>query len=262
MFRVLLLDCEVGPYTHVCMTGCVSGPGAGEHWCALPPLLIARSDVSSPLWSTRTCRRGSWRGSQTSRATALFFTAKVCAICGRVHRRAATPVPSSTARNGQFSYYLRCYFIRAIYTDAMDSRVVPLKRVPSRRPETVTVPCARPSCRREFERPLTRGRRKDYCSDECRRQVDAERRRTKARLHHYDQSTARLRADLATFSAGQSTDASRSVGEGAHTADAVRSLELELSRSQGVLKLADSNHPVTQQLTDLVHAVERQTSRH
>jgi hypothetical protein len=85
----------------------------------------------------------------------------------------------------------------------MDNRVVPLRPTGSprshaarQRVETVTAVCLRPQCRAEFQRKLTRGRRQDYCSPQCRQLADAERRRTQARLKHYEQNTQLLRTDV------------------------------------------------------------------
>lgn len=85
----------------------------------------------------------------------------------------------------------------------MDNRVVPLRPAGSprshaarQRVETVPAVCLRPQCRAEFQRKLTRGRRQDYCSPQCRQLADAERRRTQARLKHYEQSTQLLRTDV------------------------------------------------------------------
>lgn len=86
----------------------------------------------------------------------------------------------------------------------MASRVVPLRRpagsaaghAPRTRAETVTAVCLRPQCRAEFQRKLTRGRRQDYCSPECRQLADSERRRSRARLKHYEQNTQLLRTDV------------------------------------------------------------------
>lgn len=146
----------------------------------------------------------------------------------------------------------------------LEDRVVPIAHAARRRQpatdqcETVTVICARPKCRQEFQRPLARGRRKDYCSAECRRIVDSERRRTNARLAHHEQSAARLRADLDAFSAGQSNGIAGSeeqpVGS---SSDLLNALAVEVARSEGILQLADASDPVTQQLACLVEGVNR-----
>jgi len=85
----------------------------------------------------------------------------------------------------------------------MNNRVVPLRPTSSarhhavRQPvKTVTAVCLRPQCRAEFQRKLSRGRRQDYCSPQCRQLADSERRRTQARLKHYEQNTRLLRTDV------------------------------------------------------------------
>lgn len=142
--------------------------------------------------------------------------------------------------------------LRTIYAELMDGRVVPLRR--SRGvgrptpPDTVTAVCARPKCRNEFQRNLTRGRRQLYCTEECRREVDAERRKTRARLRHYEDNVAKLRADNNTY-APDGADAVAGAG------NAEELLRTQLARVQGLLVFADDDDPVVQHLADLATAV-------
>jgi hypothetical protein len=107
-------------------------------------------------------------------------------------------------------------------------------------------------CRHEFTRSLNRGRRKDYCSDECRRLVDNERRRTRARLKHYQQNIARLRADAAAYSLSENgphptrTSTDGSVGQ---------ALESALTRAEGIIAGAGSKNRLAGELALLVEAV-------
>lgn len=112
-------------------------------------------------------------------------------------------------------------------------------------PETVTVPCARPACRENFERPLVRGRRQDYCCKRCRELVNAERRRSRARLRHSEESAAKLRADCAAYDAGRAPSP-------LHVAE--EQLKLALARSQGVLAYAPADDKAVEQLAALVAA--------
>jgi hypothetical protein len=139
-----------------------------------------------------------------------------------------------------------------IYAEIMDGRVVPLAR--SRRvgrsaaSDIVTAVCARPKCRKEFQRSLTRGRRKLYCTEECRRQVDAERRKTRARLRHYEDNVAKLRADDNTYASAGAAAVGGAV-------NAEEELRTQLARVQGLLVFADRDDPVVQHLADLATAV-------
>lgn len=146
------------------------------------------------------------------------------------------------------------FYIHTIYTEMMTGRVVPLARSTggsrSTAEDRVTVVCARPRCRREFQRSLTRGRRQDYCSPQCRREVDAERRRSRALLKHYEGSVAKLRADQHAYGAGESTVSATAVS----AEDALRT---QLARVEGLLVFADSNDPAVAYLVDLAAAATR-----
>lgn len=126
----------------------------------------------------------------------------------------------------------------------MSGNVVPFAS-PSRRSasdsaETITVVCARPACRREFPRSLTRGRRQDYCTPKCQQLANSERRKARAKLKHCEESAARLRADCAAYDAGQ-----------ASTQDAEQRLRLALAKTEGILEYADLDNKVIKQLRDL-----------
>lgn len=89
--------------------------------------------------------------------------------------------------------------------------------------------CARPKCRKEFRRQLGPGRRREYCSDECRRTAETEYKRTKAMLRRHEQLVAKFRADLAAF--GRDED-------GPESAEAV-DVQVALARAEGILDYAD-----------------------
>jgi len=46
--------------------------------------------------------------------------------------------------------------------------------------------CARPMCRKEFRQSAGRGRRRDYCSETCRRLADRDYKRAKALVEHFE----------------------------------------------------------------------------
>jgi hypothetical protein len=64
--------------------------------------------------------------------------------------------------------------------------------------------CARPMCRREFRQSAGRGRRRDYCSEECRRLADRDYKRSKATVEHFERLARRQRYDVLAF--GRSVD--------------------------------------------------------
>lgn len=59
--------------------------------------------------------------------------------------------------------------------------------------------CGRPACRALFNSPEAPGRPAVYCSTECRREAQKERRRVVSRIEHAESVLRMLRADLARF---------------------------------------------------------------
>jgi len=59
--------------------------------------------------------------------------------------------------------------------------------------------CARPRCRALFVPDDGKGRRQRYCSAECRRAADTERKRVIARIASLERSLRLARLDLAVF---------------------------------------------------------------
>jgi len=64
--------------------------------------------------------------------------------------------------------------------------------------------CARPQCRKEFRQSVGRGRKKDYCSETCRRLADRDYKRAKATVEHFEKLARRSRHDVLAF--GRSAD--------------------------------------------------------
>ena len=64
--------------------------------------------------------------------------------------------------------------------------------------------CSRPMCRKEFRRSAGRGRRRDYCSDICRRLADRDYKRAKAMVEQFERLARRSRHDVLAF--GRSAD--------------------------------------------------------
>jgi hypothetical protein len=156
----------------------------------------------------------------------------------------------------------------------MDNRVVPLR--PTGSPgshatrqgvETVTAVCLRPQCRAEFQRKLTRGRRQDYCSPTCRQLADAERRRTQARLKHYEQNTHLLRADVEAHNAHGKDNVSPDVAllrpppicSDLHLARALGRAETILSVCD---RIPDAQNALAAELKALVEVVQQHLDRH
>lgn len=152
----------------------------------------------------------------------------------------------------------------------MDNRVVPLRSASSvrnrgaRQPvQTVTAVCLRPQCRAEFQRKLSRGRRQDYCSPQCRQLADSERRRAQAKLKHYEQNTQRLRTDVEALNPnGRSPTAPfddsplgpSSICSDLQLARAVGRAEATLSLSD---QMPDARNALAAELEALVEAVQK-----
>ena len=64
--------------------------------------------------------------------------------------------------------------------------------------------CARPQCRKEFRQSVGRGRKRDYCSETCRRLADRDYKRAKATVEHFEKLARRSRHDVLAF--GRSAD--------------------------------------------------------
>lgn len=64
--------------------------------------------------------------------------------------------------------------------------------------------CARPQCRKEFRQQVGRGRKKDYCSETCRRLADRDYKRARATVEHFEKLARRSRHDVLAF--GRSAD--------------------------------------------------------
>ncbi|NUU19056.1 hypothetical protein HP550_17545 [Cellulomonas humilata] len=62
--------------------------------------------------------------------------------------------------------------------------------------------CARPQCRKEFRHSGGRGRRREYCSETCRRLADRDYKRAKAMVEHFERLAQRSRHDVRAFGRG------------------------------------------------------------
>ena len=113
--------------------------------------------------------------------------------------------------------------------------------------------CARPACRNEFRRPSGPGRRREYCSETCRRHVQREYRQTSQRLVHFEGVVEQLRADVAAF--GRDPEADDRDHEHA-VRDLRQVAEEAIARAGGVVDfLADSDDPLAGELRALHAAV-------
>lgn len=63
----------------------------------------------------------------------------------------------------------------------------------------IAVPCGRLSCKKPVVQELGPGRRKEYCSDTCRRGADREYKRAKAHADTFEEYLRRSRHEVASY---------------------------------------------------------------
>jgi len=113
--------------------------------------------------------------------------------------------------------------------------------------------CARPMCRKEFRQNMGRGRRRDYCSETCRRLADRDYKRAKAMVDHFEGLARRSRHDVLAF--GRAAD---DLGDASSMSDDVvlERATSALSRARAVLQFAgDADERLVTELEALCEAV-------
>lgn len=63
----------------------------------------------------------------------------------------------------------------------------------------IALPCGRRTCRKPVHQELGRGRRKEYCSDTCRRGADREYKQAKAFVERFEEQLRRSQHDVASY---------------------------------------------------------------
>lgn len=89
--------------------------------------------------------------------------------------------------------------------------------------------CARPMCRREFRQSSGRGRRRDYCSETCRRLADRDYKRAKAMVDQFERLARRSRHDVQAFGRAADEQNASQVSD-----------EVALERATGALSRAET----------------------
>lgn len=117
----------------------------------------------------------------------------------------------------------------------------------------VAVYCGRLSCRKPIVQEIGPGRRKEFCSDTCRRGADREYKRAKAHADLFEEQLRRTQHEVAAYG--------RRADEGGLTADDVNRLQTEarvaLARAEGIAEFA-REHPerVLAELDHLIAALK------
>lgn len=122
----------------------------------------------------------------------------------------------------------------------------------SKRAAVVTAYCARPQCRSEFRRTMGRGRPRNYCSDNCRREAESDARRLAAQLEHHRSMAEMLTRDLATYDIETPAANPSSAGP--------PNIEIAAARAEGVLIGLDDGSPLATEFRKLLDAVRSSTS--
>jgi len=99
--------------------------------------------------------------------------------------------------------------------------------------------CARPQCRKEFRQSVGRGRRKDYCSETCRRLADRDYKRARATVEHFEKLARRSRHDVLAFGRAADELDDFAVSEEVAIAQAAAALE----RADAVLRFVGDADP-------------------
>lgn len=71
----------------------------------------------------------------------------------------------------------------------------------------IAVPCGRLSCKEPVIQELGRGRRKEYCSDTCRRAADRDYKRAKAHVDTFEEYLRRSQHEVASYGRKAEADA-------------------------------------------------------
>jgi hypothetical protein len=113
--------------------------------------------------------------------------------------------------------------------------------------------CSRPSCRKEFRRLARPGRRREYCSEICRRAAEKELRQARARLAHFEGLVQKLRIDVAAY--GKPVLDEAADDEVSFSLEAQQTAENAVRRADGALAFASPDDPAVRELRMLYEAV-------
>lgn len=112
--------------------------------------------------------------------------------------------------------------------------------------------CARPQCRQEFRQSVGRGRKKDYCSETCRRLADRDYKRARATVEHFAKLARRSRYDVLAFGRAADEQLAEAMSEDVSIARAAGALD----RAEAVLRfVGDSDDRLVGELEALCNGV-------
>ena len=124
--------------------------------------------------------------------------------------------------------------------------------------DEVALYCGRLSCRKVIVQTVGRGRRKEFCSETCRRAADRDYKRAKAHATLFEEQLRNTRHEVAAYG--------RRAEEGARTVEESMAVHAEawvaLERAAPVLELGPQPERVASELAALVKAVRPLVESH
>lgn len=118
--------------------------------------------------------------------------------------------------------------------------------------DQIAVPCGRLSCRQPVVQEVGPGRRKEFCSDTCRRGADREYKRARTHVSTYSEVLRRAQHEVASYG--------RRAEEGALTPDEVATLEtkarIAFARASTLVEIGVPEVSAADELRALVKALE------
>jgi hypothetical protein len=113
--------------------------------------------------------------------------------------------------------------------------------------------CGRLSCAKPIVQPAGRGRRREFCSDTCRRAADRDYKRAKAMVEHFEKYLRRSRHEVAAYGRRAESDATILTPD--DEASIYRDAAVALERARTIVELrADEADPLLAELKALVVA--------
>tara|TARA_Y100000815_G_scaffold272377_1_gene301174 strand:- start:12470 stop:12904 length:435 start_codon:yes stop_codon:yes gene_type:complete len=114
--------------------------------------------------------------------------------------------------------------------------------------------CGRLSCRKPILQSSGRGRRKEFCSDTCRRGADRDYKRAKALVEHFEQSLRRTRHEVAAY--GRKAEADSGFRTPEEESAVLGAAQEAIGRAEGIIEFAtETDDRYLAELRRLVEAV-------
>lgn len=96
--------------------------------------------------------------------------------------------------------------------------------------------CGRLTCRKPIVQTAGRGRRREFCSETCRRGADREYKRAKAMVEHFETNLSKTRYEVAAY--GRKAEADSGFRTPAEDAAIMETARVALGRADAILEFA------------------------